>query len=84
MTEQQPDPTPTVTMSAEDFDAAIDEAVERGRASAKPSDAEAPRFAVYDTTYQRFVGDVVDTKAKAKQIAKDNGLSADQHDVREV
>lgn len=40
------------------------------------------RYAAYDTTYQRFVGGVQDTKAKAREAAKAAGHSTVE--IREV
>lgn len=42
------------------------------------------RFAVYDTTYLKFVGGVVDSKSKANKIAKDEGLKPGAFEIREV
>lgn len=85
MSEQTPESPAVVTMAPEDFDLAIEEAVERGRASAKSSDSGEPtRFAVYDTTYLKYVGDVVDSKTAAKATAKEHGLKADAHEIHGV
>lgn len=55
---------------------------------APPADSDKPetggRFAAYDTRYLRFVGGVVDTKAKAKAEAKAAGLETSDYYVREV
>lgn len=51
------------------------------RSTEKP--AESPkRFAVYDKTYLRYVGDVHDTKAKAEKDAKARKIA--KYEIREV
>jgi hypothetical protein len=50
--------------------------------TARTDKAEGKRFAAYDTTYLRFVGDVVDTKRKAADQAKEHGV--DDYEIREV
>lgn len=48
-----------------------------------PKAADAPkRFCAYDTTYLRFVGDVVDTRKDATAQAKDHGVK--NFEIREV
>lgn len=90
MTEQTPETgtapvqAATVTMTDEDFDAAISEAVERGRASAPTASesGEAVKYAVYDTTYLRFVGDPFDARKDAAKAAKEHGASGEVREVR--
>lgn len=48
------------------------------------SSAGTGRYCAYDTKRLRFVGPVVDTKAKAKAAAKDRGIPAGDVEVRSV
>lgn len=65
--------------------AAVDEANARAdaaQASASEATGKPVKYAVYDLTYLRFVGDAQDTKAKASKLAKDRKV--DKHEIREV
>lgn len=46
--------------------------------------AESGRFAAYDTTYERFVGGVHDTKTAATEAAKAAGVSGKRLEIRGV
>ncbi len=97
MTEQTPDnpvePPPAgepIVITQEQFDAAVNAAVDRKLAELQTTvadidtsvKAEPTGYAVYDKTYQRFVGDVVDSRKAATTLAKDRGVK--RFEVREV
>lgn len=81
----QPD---TITVRIEDLDALVDAKVAeklQDLVDGMPDDevaGEPTQYAVYDVTYKRFVGDVVDTEEAARKIARDKGVSV--FVVREV
>lgn len=52
--------------------------------AADAGQSDAGRYSAYDTTYERFVGGVHDTKAKARDAAKAKGSEGKHVEIREV
>lgn len=52
----------------------VDAANARAEAAEKAAEGKTPLYAVYDETYERYVGNPHDTRAKATKAAKDAGV----------
>lgn len=84
MTEQTPQPDPQPDELAQlraDVDAATARA-EAAEAAAAEAQGKTPVYAVYDETYQRYVGDVHATRDKANKAARSAKIKS--HRVDEV
>jgi hypothetical protein len=55
---------------------------EAPKAAPKADKSEGKRYAAYDKTYLRFVGDVVDSRKDAAAQAKEHGVK--DYEIREV